>query len=101
MCLHLPSSLIEALQLDLLSPSPRLLEQCTTHLSKLLKTTSTLLPAYLVEQLIRDPTPGKAGGWFVDGDLLFADVGGFTAMSERLSRIGRAGANISALCSPF
>jgi predicted ATPase/class 3 adenylate cyclase len=42
--------------------------------------------------VIRDPTPGKVSGQFVDGTLLFADISGFTAMSERLSRIGREGA---------
>ncbi len=89
---YLPPPLIEALQFDLVSPPPRLLEQCTTHLSELLKTIHTLLPPYLVEQVIRDPTPGKVGGKFIHGTLLFADISGFTAMSERLSRIGREGA---------
>ena len=86
---YLPPSLIEALQFDRVSPPPRLLEACTTHLSELLKTIYTLLPPYLVEQVVHDPIPGKAGGQFIDGTLLFADISGFTAMSERLSRIGR------------
>jgi len=90
--LYLPPSLVEALQFDLLSPPRRLIEECTTHLSGLLKTVYTLLPPYLVEQVVRDPTPGKTGGRFIDGTLLFADISGFTAMSERLSRIGREGA---------
>jgi class 3 adenylate cyclase/predicted ATPase len=89
---YLPPSLIEALQFDRVSPPPRLLEECTTQLSELLKTIHTLLPPYLIEQVIQDPTPGKTGGQFVDGTLLFADISGFTAMSERLSRIGREGA---------
>ena len=89
---YLPSSLIETLRLDNLSPSPRLLEQCTVHLSELLNTACTLLPRYLVEQIVRDPTPGRVGGRFMDGTLLFADISGFTFMSERLSRIGREGA---------
>ncbi|MCP4541245.1 MAG: AAA family ATPase [Chloroflexi bacterium] len=89
---YLPPSLIEALQFDLVSPPPRLLEECTTHLSELLKTIHTLLPPYLIEQVVRDPTPGRTWGKFVDGTLLFADISGFTAMSERLSRIGREGA---------
>jgi len=89
---YLPPSLIEALQFDLLSPPLRLLEQCVTHLSNLLETTRTHLPAYLVEQIVHDPTPGQTGGQFFDGTLIFADISGFTAMSERLSRIGREGA---------
>jgi class 3 adenylate cyclase len=88
----LPLPLVEALQFDHVSPSPRLLEKCTAHLSELLKTIHTLLPPYLTEQIVRDPTPGKAGGHFIDGTLLFADISGFTAMSERLSRIGEEGA---------
>jgi class 3 adenylate cyclase/tetratricopeptide (TPR) repeat protein len=89
---YLPPALIEALQFDLISPPPRLLEQCNAHLSELLDIVCTLLPTYVVEQVVRDPTPGKVGGRFVDGTLLFADISGFTAMSERLSRIGREGA---------
>jgi class 3 adenylate cyclase/predicted ATPase len=90
--LYLPPSLIEALQFDSVSPPPRLLEECTTHLAELLKTIYTLLPPYLAEQVIQDPIPGKTGGQFIEGTLLFADISGFTAMSERLSRIGREGA---------
>jgi len=40
----------------------------------------------------RDPKPGQAGGQFMRGTLLFADISGFTAISEKLSRIGREGA---------
>ncbi len=89
---YLPLPLVEALQFDLVSPSPRLLEQCLAHLAKLLDTVYTHLPPYLVERVVGDPTPGQTGGEFVMGTLLFADISGFTAMSERLSRIGREGA---------
>lgn len=89
---YLPAQLIETLQLDRVSPAPALLARCVDHLSELLRTTRTLLPPYLVEQIVRDPTPGKIGGQFVEGTLLFADISGFTSMSERLSRIGREGA---------
>jgi class 3 adenylate cyclase/predicted ATPase len=89
---YLPPALVEGLQFDLASPPAELLEQCITHLSTLLETVYTHLPPYLVEWVLQDPTPGKPGGHFVDGTLLFADISGFTAMSERLSRIGREGA---------
>ncbi|HET91879.1 MAG TPA: hypothetical protein ENN99_14255, partial [Chloroflexi bacterium] len=89
---YLPAHLIEELQLDPLSPPTRLLEECTSHLSDLLKTIYTLLPTYLVEQIVQDPAPSQAGGQFVHGTLLFADISGFTAMSEKLSRIGHEGA---------
>ncbi len=89
---YLPGRLVEELQLSPLSPPPRLLESCTSHLSDLLRTVYTLLPTYLVEQIIQNPVPGQAGGQFVHGTLLFADISGFTAMSEKLSRIGHEGA---------
>ena len=89
---YLPLSLVEALQFDLVSPPLRLLEQCTAHLGGLLETIRAHLPAFLVERVLIDPTPGQVGGQFIHGTLLFADISGFTAMSERLSRIGREGA---------
>jgi class 3 adenylate cyclase/tetratricopeptide (TPR) repeat protein len=89
---YLPPTLVEGLQFDRLSPPPRLLEACTSHLSELLNTVCSLLPTYVVEQVVRDPVPGRVGGRFIDGTLLFADISGFTSMSERLSRIGREGA---------
>ncbi len=89
---YLAPHLVEALRFDLMSPPPLLLEQCTAHLSELLRTLSTHLPDYLAEHILRDPAPGRAGGQFINGTLLFADISGFTAVSERLTRIGREGA---------
>jgi class 3 adenylate cyclase/predicted ATPase len=89
---YLPPSLIEALQFAPTSPPPGLLEQCIGHLTAVLETIYTHLPLYLVEWLMHDPTPGRIGGQFMDGTLLFADISGFTAMSEQLSRMGREGA---------
>lgn len=89
---YLPQPLVEALRRDPTSPPPALLQPGLAHLVELLDTTTRHLPAYLVEQVLRDPTPGQAGGQFITGTLLFADISGFTAMSESLSRIGREGA---------
>jgi class 3 adenylate cyclase/tetratricopeptide (TPR) repeat protein len=89
---YLPAPLIEALQYDLVSPPPHVLAQCLAHCKNLTETTLSHLPAYVAEQVIANPTPGQTGGKFVDGALLFADISGFTPMSERLSRIGREGA---------
>ena len=85
---YLPTALAEALA----QPTPAVLKQSLTHLAELLDTTTRHLPAYLVEQVLRDPTPGRAAGQFITGTLLFADISGFTAMSESLSRVGREGA---------
>ncbi|MEI7772399.1 MAG: adenylate/guanylate cyclase domain-containing protein, partial [Chloroflexales bacterium] len=50
------------------------------------------LPARLVRAQLDDPCPGHTGGAFWGGSLLFADLSGFTALSERLSVLGRQGA---------
>lgn len=50
------------------------------------------IPARLVRAQLARPHPGRTGGAFWDGSLLFADLSGFTALSERLSVLGRQGA---------
>jgi len=89
---YLPSALIETLQYEPAALTPDLIRHSTDHLYRLLDTITTYLPAYIVDRILRDPTPGQTAGHFVDGSLLFADISGFTAMSERLSRTGREGA---------
>ncbi len=89
---YLPADLLEELRFDAQSPSARLLEQCQTHLGQLLALSASHLPHYLVDHLARDPRPGHIGGQFLNGTLAFADISGFTAMSESLSRGGREGA---------
>ena len=89
-------------QLDDLPPAPlwgeSQLVSTLDHLSKLLDVVITYLPRYLVQtELARSeafdrPSPIEAGGEFLKGALLFADISGFTAMSERLSTLGREGA---------
>ena len=73
-------------------PPRQLMFSCVTHLASLLEATTSHLPASLVRQVRRQPQPGRADGEFVQGTLLFADISGFTAMSEKLSQIGREGA---------
>ncbi len=90
--LYLPSTLIDDWQFDLAAPPPNLLRQSTDHIYRLIDTTTTYLPAHIVDRILRDPVPGQLSGRFIDGSLLFADISGFTPMSERLSRIGREGA---------
>jgi len=50
------------------------------------------IPTRLVRAQIDDPSPGRVSGAFWDGSLLFADLSGFTALSERLSALGKQGA---------
>jgi predicted ATPase/class 3 adenylate cyclase len=53
---------------------------------------STYLPSYLVKSIYKNPEPGNVDGSFHNGAVLFADVSGFTAMSEKLSVLGKEGA---------
>ncbi|MBK8902359.1 MAG: tetratricopeptide repeat protein [Anaerolineaceae bacterium] len=88
----LPPNLMQALAEAGQEPPRAILSACVNHLASLLEATTTHLPASLVRQVRRQPHPGQADGEFVEGTLLFADISGFTAMSERLSQIGREGA---------
>ncbi|MEM7032839.1 MAG: adenylate/guanylate cyclase domain-containing protein, partial [Chloroflexota bacterium] len=62
------------------------------HLASVQYTLSTYLPRYLVSAVKNDPKPGQVSGGFRYGTALFADVSGFTAMSEKLSTLGKEGA---------
>ena len=81
-------------QVRSLEDSPTLSEAraCLEHLTTLLHAICTYLPRHLVTEKLADPTPGRVSGRFHQGTLMFADISGFTAMSERLSRQGKAGA---------
>jgi class 3 adenylate cyclase/predicted ATPase len=64
------------------------------QLSRLFVSVAPYLPRNLVRvELAQRKEPQQlAGGEFLSGALLFSDVSGFTAMSERLSVLGREGA---------
>src|SRR5262249_528770 len=62
---YLPSQLFDTLPFDVRTWPTPLLEQCIAHLSALIETIYTLLPSYLLEDLVRDPAPGRASGRFV------------------------------------
>ncbi|MBN2392716.1 MAG: tetratricopeptide repeat protein [Anaerolineae bacterium] len=61
------------------------------RLAHLLESVVTYLPRYLVQTELAAPD-AAAGGEFLHGTLLFSDISGFTAMSERLSTLGKEGA---------
>ena len=50
------------------------------------------VPQHITREFITDPTAARVGGKAVEGTLLFADVAGFTAMSESLAQAGKEGA---------
>ena len=76
----------------LLGDEIRDLDPCVQHLDALLRTISTYLPRQVVFPLLADPEPGKVEGGFTYGTVMFADISGFTAMSEKLSQLGKKGA---------
>lgn len=53
---------------------------------------STFLPNHLVQEKMRRPVAGLVSGQVLRGSLLFSDVSGFTALSERLAVLGPEGA---------
>jgi class 3 adenylate cyclase/predicted ATPase len=53
---------------------------------------STYLPSHLVQEKMHRPVSGLVRGQLLNGTLLFADVSGFTALSERLAALGQEGA---------
>ncbi|GAP13657.1 protein containg AAA ATPase domain [Longilinea arvoryzae] len=55
---------------------------------------STFLPQHLVQEKMRRAVPGLVSGQILHGSLLFSDVSGFTALSERLQGMGLEGAEI-------
>ncbi len=65
---------------------------CLEHLTALLQTISTYVPHHLVRERMVSPNRDAVHGDFTAGTLMMADISGFTAMSERLSELGREGA---------
>jgi len=69
---------------------------CAQHLAALLRTICTYLPQQVLTSLLSAPPgdiqPGQVKGGFVHGTVMFADISGFTAMSEKLSQFGKEGA---------
>jgi class 3 adenylate cyclase len=69
-----------------------LLNNALDRMQSLQYTISTYLPGDLVGEKIKDPKAGRVDGKMVSGCLLFSDVSGFTALSERLAVLGPKGA---------
>jgi predicted ATPase/class 3 adenylate cyclase len=83
---YLPQELYEPLERR---PTEKNLAEVAKRLEALLRTTRTYLP----RPVAQDPQPaGQPAGGMFRGTFLFGDVSGFTPLSERLSRFGKAGA---------
>jgi class 3 adenylate cyclase/tetratricopeptide (TPR) repeat protein len=73
-----------------LSPEQR--TALSLDLREILTAYAAYIPARLLHHQLREPQPGRVQGAFWQGSLLFADLSGFTALSEKLSVLGRQGA---------
>lgn len=83
----LPDTLYQQVEL---APRERRAELCLAHLKPLLRTVATYLPHHVARALLHHPRPptGQIRGEFLTGTLLFADISGFTNLSERLRQMG-------------
>ncbi len=88
---YLPSGWEAGVSLPL---PPAAAAQVRDHLATLLHTVATYLPRCVVEPILLAPPREPVHGLFRWGTVLFADVSGFTALSEQMrrSRLGREGA---------
>src|SRR5262245_21970341 len=53
---------------------------------------ATYIPSAVVREQIAEPAPGRIKGDYWEGSVLFADLSGFTALSEKHSALGKQGA---------
>jgi len=70
---------------------PKRVGQCLEHLMALLQTVETYCSDPVLELAGVQAVPRTAHGKWCDATLLFADISGFTAMSEQLNARGPAG----------
>ncbi|MBN2389514.1 MAG: AAA family ATPase [Anaerolineae bacterium] len=96
--LALPPNLDAYLPVKLLHPlrEPRFNRRAwfsaLNHLRSLRYLLSTYVPSHLAQAKLLHPTVGQPSGEWLNGSLLFSDVSGFTALSERLAHQGQEGA---------
>ncbi len=96
--LRLPPELQAYLSADLWrkltggTPRSGVLLNALERLRSLLFTLSTYLPGDLAQEKMNRPVPGLVSGKMLKGCLMFTDVSGFTALSERLAGLGPEGA---------
>ncbi len=61
---------------------------CRKHLSELLRAVLTYIPPHVALDMLRQPVTAENTGKFLEGTLLFADISGFTNLSEKLKEMG-------------
>ncbi len=78
--------LVQRFRMEPVHPEAKELEAALQSLSTLQEAISDYLPRHLVEWKTTEPIPGQRRGDFLQGTILFSDVSGFTALSEKLAR---------------
>ena len=72
--------------------APEALRAACVRLRAELAAISTYIPSTVVREQLARPAPGRISGAYWDGSVLFADLSGFTALSEKFSSLGKQGA---------
>ncbi len=87
---YLPVEILEKIDNDELTFSER--SDLLKKYNNILRILSTYIPQNIVLNKVDDINSKKHNGHFVKGTLMFADVNGFTALTEGLSKHGNEGA---------
>lgn len=88
---YLPPDLMAQLARDGDLPS-MVRASLAADLRRTIQAYAAYIPARLVRSQLANPTPGRISGSFWHGSLLFADLSGFTALSQQFSVLGKQGA---------
>ena len=75
-----------------LNKDPEFAPKIIDHIVAVRAALKTYLPRYVVEMVTTHPVPRVVSGRFPHGTVLFADVSGFTVMSQQMSVLGKEGA---------
>ncbi len=71
---------------------PESLSSTAQALHKTLSSLTAFIPAPVVHEQLANPHAARITASYWYGSLLFADLSGFTKLSERLSTLGKQGA---------
>ena len=69
-------------------------EAVRQHLEAVLSAVLTYVPEYVAQRRLPGQAGPPASAELAQASMLFADISGFTAMSERLTQLGREGAEV-------